>query len=47
MQNHQNERSDIKKMFQELESKLSQHSLNLLNEPKENMDPAVTITKDE
>lgn len=46
MQNNQNERSDIKKMFQELESKLSQHSLNLLNDTKENID-AVILTRKE
>lgn len=43
MENTQNERSDIKKMFEELESKLSQHSLNLLNESKENADPVIII----
>lgn len=46
MQNNQNERSDTQKMFQELESKLSQHSLNLLNDTKENID-AVILTRKE
>ncbi len=47
MQNNQNERSDMKQMFQELESKLSQHSINLLNEAKENNDAAAVITRKE
>lgn len=46
MQNNQNERSDIKKMFHELESKLSQHSLNLLNETKDNDDPVIFTRKE-
>lgn len=46
MQNNQNERSDIKKMFEELESKLSQHSLNLLNDTKENNDTVVITRKE-
>lgn len=47
MQNNQNERSDIQKMFKEIESKLSQHSINLLNESKENSGDVVTVTRKE
>ncbi|KAG4079530.1 hypothetical protein HA402_005227 [Bradysia odoriphaga] len=46
VQNNQNERSDIKQMFIELESKLSQHSLNLLNESKDSQPPTVITTKE-
>lgn len=46
-QNSQNERSDIKKMFKELESKLSQHSLNLLSDTKENIGAPVILTMKE
>lgn len=37
MQNNRNERNDMIKMAEELEAKLSQHSLNLLNESKVNI----------
>lgn len=38
IQNSQNERSDMRKMAEELEAKLSQHSINLLAEAQESRD---------
>lgn len=46
MQNNRNERNDMIKMAVELEAKLSQHSLNVLNETKENHDAIKSTMKE-
>lgn len=46
IQNSQNERNDMRKMVEELEAKLSHHSLNLLTESKGDHDEVLATKKE-